>query len=94
MLEKDFQAKIIKYLKGKGCFVWKMQQNSTTQAGVADLFFCLEGFYGFIEVKKSKTARLRPGQKEFIEKMDNWSYGTIVWPENWDGTKKELDTLL
>lgn len=94
MLEKDFQAKIIKYLKSKGCFVWKTQQNATTQAGVADIFFCLEGFYGFIEVKKSKTAKLRPGQKEFIEKMNNWSYGKIIYPENWDEAKKELNSLL
>lgn len=94
VLEKDFQAKVIKYLKSKGCFTWKMQQNATTKAGVADVFFCIEGFYGFIECKKSKTAKLRPGQKEFIEKINNWSWGKICYPENWDETKKELDAIL
>lgn len=95
MKEADFQSKIIKYLRSKKCFVWKMQQNATTQAGVADIFFCIEGFYGFIEVKKSKSAKRRPGQKEFIEKMDGWSWARIVWPgECWENTKKELEEIL
>lgn len=94
VLEKNFQAKVIKYLKSKGCFTWKMQQNATTQAGVADVFFCIEGFYGFIECKKCKNASLRPGQKEFIEKMNNWSWAKICYPENWRETVKELEEIL
>lgn len=94
MLEKNFQATIVKYLKSKKCFTWKMQQNATTQSGVADIFFCKEQFYGFIEVKKSKTAKRRPGQKEFVDKMNEWSWAKIVWPEIWEDTKKELDELL
>lgn len=94
MLEKEFQAKVVKYLRSKGCFVWKTQENATTRAGVADIFFCLEGFYGFIECKCNKTARLRPGQKEFIEKMDKWSWARICYPENWEETKKELGGIL
>lgn len=93
-LEKDFQSKIIKWLKSQGCVALKYEQNATTRAGVADIFFCKEGFYGFIEAKKAKNSPLRPGQKEFIMKMSEWSYGKIVFPENWDETKKELEQLL
>ena len=56
--------------------------------------FCKEGFYGFIECKKSKNAPLRPGQKEFIAKMNEWSYGRICYPENWEEAKKELKEIL
>lgn len=94
VLEKNFQADVIKYLKSKGCFTWKMQQNATTTVGVADVFFCKEGFYGFIECKKSKNSSLRPGQKEFIEKMDKWSWARICYPENWEKVKEELDEVL
>lgn len=94
VLEKDFQAKVIKYLRSKGCFVRKMQQNATTASGVADVFFCIEGFYGFIECKKSKTAKLRPGQKEFIDKMNSWSWAKICYPENWEETMEELDSII
>lgn len=94
MLEKDFQSKVIKWLKSKGCVVLKYQQNATTITGVADVFFCKEGFYGFLECKKSKNAPLRPGQKQFITKMAEWSYGAIVYPENWDKIKNELVVIL
>lgn len=94
MLEKDFQAKIIKYLKSKGCFVWKTQQNATTQAGVADIFFCKGPVYGFMEVKKSRTAPLRPGQKEFIERMGRYTYAEKVCPETWETEKTKVEKLL
>lgn len=94
MKEKDFQAKVIKWLKSKGCVVLKYQQNATTRSGVSDVFFCKEGFYGFIECKKAKNSPLRPGQKQFIDKMSEWSYGSIVYPENWESIKKELGEML
>lgn len=94
VLEKDFQKEVIRWLKSQHCLVLKYEQNATTRAGVADVFFCKEGLYGFLECKKFKTAKLRPGQKEFIEKMDSWSYGKIIYPENWEETKKELEELL
>lgn len=92
--ESQFQSELIKWLKKQGCFVWKCQQNATTQKGVADLFICKEGWYGWLEVKKSRGARLRPGQKEFIEKMDEWSYAKIVYPENVEEVKAELGEIL
>lgn len=92
--ESDLQQKITKWLRSQKCFVWKMQQNATTQAGVSDLFFCLEGFYGFIEVKASKSAKRRPGQETFVKKMNEWSYARVVWPENWPEVQKELKEIL
>lgn len=92
--ESDFQAKIIKWLRSKGCFVMKNQQNATTQRGIADVFFCKEGFYGFLEVKKSKNAKRQPGQEAFIAKMDEWSYGKLVYPENWADIQSELEEML
>lgn len=94
MKEADFQKKVIAWLKKQGCLVLKYEQNATTRAGVADVFFCKEGFYGFIETKKAKNSPLRPGQKEFIEKMDEWSYGRICYPENFEQIKEELLQIL
>ena len=92
--ESDFQKKVIKWLRSKGCLVLKYEANATTRVGVADVFFCKEGFYGFLECKKAKNSPVRPGQKEFIDKVDNWSYGKIIFPENWPETRKELDQML
>lgn len=62
--------------------------------GTSDIFFCLEGFYGFIEVKASKKAGWQPLQLEFLAKMADWSWAKAVYPENWPDVKEELRTIL
>lgn len=93
-LESNLQSTILKWLKSKGCFACKMQQNATTKVGVADVFFCHKGFYGFLEIKQHKDSPRRPGQEAFIRKMDKWSFGRLVYKENWTEVKKELEDLL
>ena len=95
MKESDFDKKVVNYLKGKGCFVIKLTPGvAGIPVGVADRFFCKEGFYGFAEIKKSKTAPFRPLQPEFIKKMHDWSWCKAIYPENWDEIRKELDDML
>lgn len=92
--ESDFQAKVLKYLRSKGCIAYKMQQNATTRIATPDVLFLKEGFWGAIECKASKSAKFQPGQKEMVKKMDDWSYARVAYPENWDTIKKELDFML
>lgn len=92
--EAVFQSTIIKWLHHKGCLVLKYQQNATTRAGVPDILFLKEGFWGAIEVKKAKNAPFRPGQKEMIAKMDEMSWAKAVYPENWADTQAELEQML
>lgn len=93
-LESTFQAKIIKFLKTQGCIAWKLEQNATTSVSRPDILFLKEGFWGAIEVKKSAKARFQPGQKQMIEKLNEWSWCKAVYPENFEETKKELTNLL
>lgn len=95
MLESTFQSTILKFLRSQGAFAMKVPQNSTTLAGVSDIVFFKEQFYGFIEVKQSQSAKRRPGQEVFVKKMDAWSYARVVWPgECWEKVRKELKDLL
>ncbi len=94
MLEKKLQAEIIKYLHSKGCFVMKCGAVPGIPVGTSDIFFCYEGFYGFIEVKRSKTAPFRALQKEFLKKMAEWSWSRVVYPDNWLEVKSELEAML
>ena len=50
MLEKQIQAKIVKYLKSIGCKVTKTIVNNTS--GTADLIVCYRGYYVEMEVKQ------------------------------------------
>ena len=92
--EADFQKEVLRWLRSKGCIALKYEANATTRVGIPDIFFCKEGFYGFLECKRSKNAPIRPGQKEFIEKVDDWSFGKIIYPENFDEIKKILEEML
>ena len=95
MKESKFDKDVVGYLKKKGCFVIKLTPGvAGIPVGTADRFFCKDGFYGFIEVKKSKTAPFRPLQPEFLKKMNSWSWAKAVYPENWEIIKKELDEML
>lgn len=93
-LESKFQKDVIKFLKQHKCFVMKITPMPGIPDGTSDVFFCKEGLYGFIECKKSKNAKSRPGQDEFVKKMDEWSFGRKAYPENWDEVQKELEELL
>lgn len=94
MKEADFQAKVIKWLRAKGCLVIKYQQNATTRASIPDILFLKEGFWGAIETKRSRTAKYQPGQKEMVAKMDKMSWARVAYPENWDEIMKELEEIL
>lgn len=94
MLEKNFQAKVVKYLRSKGCIVLKYQQNATTRASIPDIFWCYKKAYGFLEVKRDSKASFRPGQKECLERLSEWTYAKVVFPENWGIVKKEIKEIL
>ncbi len=95
MREANFQATAIKWLRSKGCFVMKVQAGPGVPNGTADVFFCKEGFYGWLECKQSKSSKKQPGQEAFVEKMDGWSYAKFVWPgKRWDEVKAELSEML
>lgn len=96
-LEKDFQSTIVKWLRSKGAVVFKYQQNATTRAGLPDIFFVKDGFWGAIEVKKTKSSPFRPGQKAMIEKLDSMSWAKVVWggkSSNWPEVRKDLEEML
>ena len=92
--EADFQSKVLKYLRSKGCIAYKMQQNATTRIATPDVLFIKEGFWGAIECKAGPRAKFQPGQKEMVAKLDGWSWARVAYPQNWDIIKSELEEIL
>lgn len=92
--EAKFQARVIKWLRSQGFWTMKLRPGYGVPSGTADIFFCKEGFYGFLEAKPHKTAKKQPGQERFIAKMAEWSYARFVWPENWPEIQAEIRQFL
>lgn len=102
-MESRLQSTVKKYLKSKGCVVLVISPSPGIPTGFPDILFMNEGFYGVIELKKKSPYKkdgtplagaFEPLQEHYIEKLHDWSWGRVVWPENWDEVKMELDCLL
>lgn len=94
MSESSLQAKLIRYLKAKGCYVIKTTPGNGTPVGCPDIFFFCDGFWGAIEAKASRGAKFQPLQKVTIEKLDKMSWCRVVYPENYQEIRAELELLL
>lgn len=95
MKESSFQQGVIRWLRSKGAWCMKVQAGPGVPSGTSDVFFCKDGFYGWLEVKASKSAKKQPHQQEFVDKMDEWSYARFVWPgERWKEVQEELGEML
>ena len=82
VLEKDFQAKFIKRIRRLGVKCYKQQMNATTRAGTPDYICLLGPVWFFLEFKRAKNAKKRPGQQENIDWANEVSFGWFCFPEN------------
>lgn len=92
--ESNLQSNIRKYLKSKGCYVLVLTGVPGIPDGCTDIIFMLEGFWGAIEVKASRTSPYQPLQKETLAKFDAWSWARRVDPTNWLEVRAELEAML
>ena len=81
-LERDFQASLIRELKDifKGCIVMKL--DSSYIQGIPDLLILYEDKWATLECKQSATAKRRPNQTYYVNKMNEMSFSRFVCPEN------------
>lgn len=90
MLERDYQAKLIRRLKElfPGCVILKNDANYIQ--GFPDLLILYENHWAVLEVKRSIDAPLRPNQYHYISQLANMSYSSIIYPENEEDVLSEL----
>lgn len=81
MLERHFQASLIKEIKKrfKGCIVLKT--DPTYIQGLPDLLILYKNRWAALEVKKSKTAHHQPNQDYYIRLMNKMSFASFISPE-------------
>lgn len=92
--ESQLQSDTIKFLKKHGCFVFKVQAGAGVPVGTPDVFFCKEGFWGFAEIKSSKSSKFQPLQKDRISMLNSWSWCKVIYPENYADICVELSAML
>lgn len=82
MLESDFQANLIKEIEERfpGCIVMKNDPNYIQ--GIPDLLVLYNNKWVALECKRSKGEKPRPNQPYYVEKMNDMSYASFIFPEN------------
>ena len=90
MLESKFQANLIKELKDNfdGCIV--MKNDSSYIQGIPDLLVLYKDKWASLEVKKNATAKKRPNQDYYVDRMNEMSFSRFVYPENKETVLDEL----
>lgn len=90
MLESKFQTNLIKELKDifDGCIIMKNDPNYIQ--GIPDLIVLHKGKWAALECKRSATAPHRPNQEWYVDKMDEMSFSSFIFPENKEEVLDEL----
>lgn len=89
-LESGFQDRLISDLKAMfpGCMITKL--DSSYIQGIPDLLVLHEDHWAVLECKKSATAKKRPNQEYYVDKMDKMSFAAFICPENKEEVLHEL----
>ena len=91
MLERDFQAKLIKELKERfpGCIVTKLDPDYIQ--GLPDLLVLYGERWATLECKRSNHAARRPNQEYYVERMNEMSFSRFICPENKEVVLHDLE---
>ena len=92
--EKQFENKIKRYLKDKGCYCVKYHGNRFSTSGTPDILACVNGCFLAIEVKAQNgtPSELQLVKVEAIRKAGGFAY--IAYPNGWERLKDIIDGLL
>lgn len=82
--EKQFEAKIKKFLKDNNAWFVKYFANGYTKVGVPDILACVDGHFLGIEVKAS-NGKPSPLQIHNLRKIDDaGGFAVLLYPDQFD----------
>lgn len=94
MLERDYQAKLIKKIKQRLPESIVMKQDAGYKQGIPDLLILNKGNWAALETKKDGKAHHQPNQDYYVEKMNSMSYASFIFPENEEDVLNAMEQSL
>lgn len=90
MKEGEYQNQLCEKIRKRIPGALIMKTDPTFIQGIPDLLIVKDKRWAALEVKKSEKASHRPNQDFYVNKMNNWSYAAVIFPEN---EKEIIDEL-
>lgn len=91
--EKEFEGKVKRLLKLRGCWVLKTFSNGIQRAGVPDLLVCYKGHFIGIELKAEKGRPSKLQEYEIAGIRDAGGWALVLRPSGLTAFLEELDKL-
>jgi hypothetical protein len=91
MLERDFQAKLIKDIKKRFPGAIVLKNDSSYIQGIPDLTIFHGDHWATLECKKDEKASHQPNQDIYVERMNNMSFSAFIYPENKEEVLNEME---
>lgn len=84
MKESKFQSDLKKELQGMfpGCMITKLDSGDIQ--GIPDLLVLYKDKWAVLENKRSIKASHQPNQDYYVDKMNDMSFASFIYPENKD----------
>lgn len=94
MLERDYQAQLIKKLRRmfEGCIILK--NDSDYMQGVPDLTILYNRKWAMLEVKASENSPIQPNQAYYVSELNEMSFASFIYPENEEDVLRDLQYTL
>ena len=91
MRENKFQSSLVAELKERypGCIVLK--NDPCNRKGIPDLTVLYKNRWGMLECKKEEKAGHRPGQDNYVSRLNEMSFARFINPENKEEVLDEMD---
>lgn len=92
--EKNFENKVKRYLKEKGCWTLKTWSNGVQRSGVPDLLICCNGYFLGVELKapNGKPSELQIYNIDEIVRAGG--FGLTLYPDQFEQFKELISCLL
>lgn len=94
MLEKDYQAKLIKKIKKRLPDSIVLKEDANYKQGIPDLLVLNESKWAALEVKKDEKASKQPNQEYYVDKMNSMSFASFIFPENEEDVLNAMEQAL
>lgn len=90
MKESKFQSDLKKELQGMfpECIITKLDSGDIQ--GIPDLLVLYKDKWAVLENKRSVNASHQPNQDYYVDKMNNMSFASFIYPENKDEVLAKL----